>query len=120
MPPIRRKKPLRLARDQLDHLARSVIQLTDQHINTIKKVVIKRDRHDRDQKAECGRDQGQADSVGQHFAPRRSDPAAQCIERLDDPHDRSEQPQERTERSKMAAQDPPDSVLSSTTSPAAS
>ena len=118
VPAIARRQTMRLAGDQLDDLPRAVIQLADQDVDSVEEEVIECDRDDRDRQAERGRDQGQADPVGQRFAPSRPHPAAQRVERLDDPDDGPQQPSKgpsvdialKTRRLR----------LSSTTSPAAS
>ena len=103
--PIPRRQTMRLARDQLDHLPRAVIELAHQQIDSIEEEVIKRDRDDGDRQSESRRDQGQADAVGQRFASGRPEAAAESVERLDDADDRSEQSQERSQR-RHRAQDP--------------
>src|SRR5271157_5941616 len=99
VPPVQAPGTDGLARDQLDNLARVIIEFPDQHIDAIEQVVIGGDREDRDRQPARRGHERQADSLGQSLTASRSHPPAERVERLDDAYYGTEQTQQGTERS---------------------
>ena len=95
----------RLAGNQLDDLAGTLVKVADQDIDAVQEIVVKRHAEDRDGKSKRRRDERQANSMSEGLAPRGAESAAERVKRLDDADDGSQQAEQGAE-SRHRAQDP--------------